>query len=38
VVEPDGEVTVAKDTFATTRKGLGNLAGWLTDAGVVRRI
>ncbi len=34
VVEPDGEVTVAKDTFATTRKGLGDLAGWLTDAGV----
>jgi transposase len=34
VVEPDGEVTVAKDTFATTRKGLGELSGWLTDAGV----
>ncbi len=34
VVMPDGEVEVAKQSFSTTRKGLGELAAFLTDAGV----
>jgi transposase len=34
VVEPDGEVAVTKQTFATTRCGLGELAGFLCDQGV----
>lgn len=34
VVGPDGEVEVTKQTFATTRKGLGELAVFVVDAGV----
>ena len=34
VVGPDGEVDTTKETFATTRKGLGELAAFLADAGV----
>jgi len=34
VVEPDGEVEVAKRSFSTTRRGLFELAGFLSEAGV----
>ena len=34
VVDPAGEVEVTKQSFATTRKGLGELAGFLSDAAV----
>ncbi len=34
VVAPDGEAEVTKQSFATTRKGLGDLAAFLSDAGV----
>jgi transposase len=34
VVDPDGEVEVTKQSFATTRKGLGELAVFLSDAAV----
>ena len=34
VVAPDGEVEVTKQSFATTRKGLGELAVFLADAAV----
>jgi len=34
IVEPDGEVQVTKNTFATTRKGLGELAAFLADVAV----
>jgi transposase len=34
VVDPDGSVHVSKQTFATTRKGLSELAGFLSDAAV----
>src|SRR5487761_1841266 len=34
VVAPSGEAEVTKQSFATTRKGLGELAVFLTDAGV----
>jgi transposase len=34
VVDPDGSVSVSKETFATTRKGLGELAGFLSEAAV----
>ena len=34
VVDPDGEVEVTKQSFATTRKGLGELAVSLSDAAV----
>ncbi|MCA1698831.1 MAG: IS110 family transposase [Actinobacteria bacterium] len=34
VVDPDGEVGVTKQSFATTRRGLGELAAFLTDAAV----
>ena len=33
-VEPDGEVEVTKQSFATTRRGLGELAAFLSDAAV----
>ncbi|WP_298338257.1 transposase [Ferrimicrobium sp.] len=33
VREPDGMVTLSKETFATTRKGLGDLAQFLIAAG-----
>jgi transposase len=34
VVDPDGSVHVNKQTFATTRKGLSELAGFLSEASV----
>jgi len=34
VVDPDGEVEVSKQSFATTRRGLGELAVFLCDAAV----
>ena len=34
VVEPDGEIETTKQTFSTTRKSLGELAAFLSDAGV----
>lgn len=34
VVGPDGEVAVTKQGFATTRRGLGELAAFLSDAAV----
>jgi transposase len=34
VVDPDGEVEVTKQSFATTRKGLGELAAFLSGAAV----
>lgn len=34
VVDPDGEVEVTKQSFATTRKGLGELAVFLSEAAV----
>jgi len=34
VVDPDGEVEVTKQSFATTRKGLGELAVFLCDVAV----
>jgi transposase len=34
VVAPNGEAELTKQSFATTRKGLGELAVFLTDAGV----
>jgi len=34
VVDPDGSVHVSKKTFATTRKGLSDLVGFLSDAAV----
>ena len=34
VIEIDRSVSVTKVSFATTSKGLGELAGWLSDAGV----
>jgi len=34
VVDPDGEVEVTKARFATTRRGLVELAGFLSEAGV----
>jgi transposase len=34
VVDPDGEVGVTKQSFATTRKGLAELAGFLSDHAV----
>jgi transposase len=34
VVEAGGEVEVTKQSFATTRKGLGELAAFLCDAAV----
>ncbi len=34
VVQLDRSVDVTKQSFATTAKGLGELAGWLTEAGV----
>ncbi len=34
VVDPDGEVEVTKQSFATTRKGLGELAVFLSGAAV----
>ena len=34
VVDPDGSVHVSKETFATTRRGLSELAGFLSDASV----
>jgi transposase len=34
VVDPDGSVAVSKASFATTRKGLSELAGFLSDASV----
>jgi len=34
VVDPDGEVEITKQSFATTRKGLGQLAIFLSDAAV----
>jgi len=34
VVDPDGSVNVTKASFSTTRKGLGELAEFLSDAAV----
>jgi transposase len=34
VVDPDGSVSVTKASFSTTRKGLGELVEFLSDAGV----
>jgi transposase len=34
IVEPDGEIDTTKQTFSTTRKGLTELATFLSDAGV----
>ena len=34
--EPGGEVTVTKKRFPTTRRGIGELAAFLTEAGVTR--
>ncbi len=34
VVDPSGEIEVTKQSFSTTRKGLGELATFLLDAGV----
>lgn len=34
VVDPDGEVAVTKESFQTTRRGLGELAGFLTKEAV----
>jgi transposase len=34
VQQPDRSVDVTKQTFSTTAKGLGELAAWLSDAGV----
>jgi transposase len=34
IVEPDRSVSVTKASFHTTSKGLAELAGWLSDAGV----
>ena len=34
VVDPDGSVNVAKQSFATTRRGLSELAGFLSEEGV----
>ena len=34
--EPGGEVAVTKKRFPTTRRGLGELAAFLTKAGVTR--
>ena len=34
VVDPDGEVEVTKQSFATTRNGLAELAAFLSDSGV----
>ena len=34
--EPGGEVTVTKKRFPTTRRGIGELAAFLTDAAVTR--
>jgi transposase len=34
VVDPDGSVSVTKQSFSTTRKGLGELAAFLSDAAV----
>jgi transposase len=34
VVDPDGDVAVTKRSFSTTRRGLSELAGFLSEAGV----
>lgn len=34
VQQPDGSLEVTKQSFSTTSKGLRELAGWLSDAGV----
>lgn len=34
IAGPDGEVEVTKERFATTRKGLSELAAYLVDSGV----
>jgi transposase len=36
IKQPDGEVVVTKKKFSTTRRGIGELAGFLTDAAVTR--
>jgi transposase len=34
VKQPDRSIEVTKQSFSTTAKGLGELAAWLSDAGV----